>query len=148
MAQEEYSNERDLTYSAWHRRNSMQRYIDRRDAEGMSMIDIDAVEYDQKTREPLILIETARDNGQGWKAATVTRNLAKRAGIPAYVLLYTPSEIPNPSNEKWPDIKSFRVKCIWPEADTEWRFYSAREWVEELNRIRQEQLDKMLIPAL
>lgn len=55
------------------------------------MIDLDGAlyaEYDDRDREPLALIETARDVGQKTKACTVTARLAQRSGLPAYVVLY------------------------------------------------------------
>jgi len=73
-----------------HRRHSTRRFVGIERAQLLSMIDLDAalyVEYDDSSKEPLALIETARDVGQGYKAATVTRNLAKRAGLPCYCVL-------------------------------------------------------------
>ena len=48
-------------------------------AQLLAMIDLDAslyVEYDDNSKEPLALIETAQDVGQAHKSATVTTNLA------------------------------------------------------------------------
>ena len=49
------------------------------------MIDLDAslyIEYDDGTKEPLALIETAQDIGQTYKNTTVTKKLAERAKLP------------------------------------------------------------------
>ena len=88
MAQEEKYGTRDRTYSAWHRRLSTQRFVGIEKAQLLAMIDLDAalyVEYDDGTKEPLALIETAQDVGQAYKPATVTLRLAKRAD---FALLY------------------------------------------------------------
>ena len=66
MAQEEVYNTRDRSYSAWHRRKSTGRFIGFEHAQLLAMIDLDAslyVEYDDGTKEPIALIETAIDVG-------------------------------------------------------------------------------------
>ena len=63
MSQEEKYNERRRDYSAWHRRNSTRRFIGIEHAQLLAMIDLDAsiyVEYDDGTKEPIALIETAQ----------------------------------------------------------------------------------------
>ena len=70
MPHEEVTGTRDRTYSAWHRRMSTRRYVGIEAAQTLGMIDLDAslyVEYDDSTKEPLALIETARDVGQEFK---------------------------------------------------------------------------------
>ena len=65
MSQEERHGTRDRSYSAWHRRQSTRRYIGIEKATLLAMIDLDAslyVEYDDGTKEPLALIETAQDH--------------------------------------------------------------------------------------
>ena len=141
MAQEEVYGTRDRTYSAWHRRMSTRRFVGIERAQTLAMIDLDAacyVEYDDATKEPLALIETARDVGQAHKTATVTRNLARRCvpEVRAYILLYRPAEQKNPADSQWPDIESFRARRIWPEPQTAWREFSPREWAEQLVALR------------
>ena len=107
------------------------------------MIDLDAVpyvEYDDRSREPLALIETAMDQGQGFKVATVTRRLAMRVSplVPAYVVLYTPALWRNPADPAWPDIASFRVRRIWPEPVTPWEVISPQEWATRLYHLRHD----------
>jgi hypothetical protein len=70
---------RDLSYSAWHRTNP-----------GLGMVDVDHVEMCRSCQEPLALIETAIDVGQDifGKKAYVTINLARKAGLPVFVVLY------------------------------------------------------------
>jgi len=142
MPQEEIYGTRDRTYSAWHRRNSTRRFIGIENAQLLSMIDLDAacyVEYDDRTKEPLALIETAKDIGQNHKTAYITRNLARRCNplLSAYVLLYMPADYPNTADPKWPDIKQFRVKRIWPEPVTDWKIFTPEEWAKFLLEIRE-----------
>jgi len=140
MAQEEQYNSRDRSYSAWHRRQSTRRFVGIENAQLLAMIDLDAslyVEYDNGTKEPLALIETARDVGQGYKCATVTTKLAERAKLPCFVVLYSLDSEPNPADGKWPDIAKFRVKRLWPEREYEWRVFSPQEWAENLLRMRE-----------
>src|SRR5258706_16477069 len=97
--QEERFGSRDRTYSAWHRRLSTRRFVGIERAQLLSMIDLDGalyVEFDGRTSEPLALIETAIDLGQSRKVASVTRRLAQRASVPAYVVLYRLSRASNP----------------------------------------------------
>jgi len=90
LTQEERCGTRDRAYSAWHRRYSIGRFVGRENAHLLAMIDLDTipyVEYEDKTKKPLAVIETAIDIGQTFKTATVTSNLAKLAGLPCFVVL-------------------------------------------------------------
>lgn len=141
MPHEEVTGTRDRTYSAWHRRMSTRRYVGIEAAQTLGMIDLDAslyVEYDDSTKEPLALIETARDVGQEFKSATVTANLARRANVLACVVLYLPSDQPNPADPNWPDIARFRVKRLWPNPTREWCHKLPEQWAKDLVRIRRE----------
>lgn len=138
--QEERYGTRDRAYSAWHRRNSTRRFVGLEQAQLLSLTDIDVMlfcEYDGPSREPLALVETARDVGQTEKVASVTKNLAKRAHIPAYVVLYQLSAKRNPADASQPDIERFRVKRLWPKPERKWRTLSPSEWADGLLRIRQ-----------
>lgn len=144
--QEERYIDRRRDYSAWHRRASTSRYVGIENAQLLSMVDLDAsiyVEYDDGDKEPLALIETAQDVGQAFKSATVTLNLAKRAGIPCYVVLYTLSDEPNPADKTWKDISCFRVRRLYPERENEWRTLTPQEWSEALLAIRKWSADKI-----
>jgi len=134
MSQEERSNTRDLVYSAWHRTKSLSRFIDTETAMKTAMIDIDGVEYDPLTKKPVALIETAI-YGKHHKAATVTRNLAIMAGIPAYVVRYVDADTPNPANVKWPDITEFHVRRIAPDY-SETRIMTPTDFAEFLVSLR------------
>ena len=152
MSQAERFNTRDRAYSAWHRRNSTRRFVGIEKAQALAMIDLDAslyVEYDDGTKEPIALVETAVDVGQNLKPATVTKRLAMRCvpGIRAYVLLYKLAPEMNPADENWQDIKSFRVKRIWPEPESEWKCMSPGEWANELLKIRRWAADPLDNPT-
>lgn len=137
--QEEQYGTRDRTYSAWHRRRSTRRFVGIERAQALAMIDLDAalyIEYDQGTKHPVALIETALDVGQAHKSATVTMRLAKLAGLPCYCVLYRAAEIPNPADPQWPDIQSFRVKRLWPRPERVWRTLEPGEWAKALLEIR------------
>jgi len=150
MAQDERYGTRDLTYSAWHRHLSTQRFIGIEKAQLLAMIDIDVavfVEYDEETKQPLALVETARDVGQSYKCATITRNLAIKAGIEAFVLLYKPSVKANPADANWPDIDSFRIKRIAPTYSEDWIIKTPQQWAECLITVRSRgsaALDKLI----
>lgn len=142
MSQEERFNTRNRSYSAWHRRLSTRRFVGIECAQTLAMIDLDAslyVEYDDGTKEPLALIETARDVGQDYKTATVTKNLARRCKptIRAYCLLYRESERANPADPKFQDIAGFRIRRIWPEPETGWKLFSPAEWAQYLVKLRR-----------
>lgn len=137
--QEERYGTRDRTYSAWHRRLSIRRFVGIEQAQLLAMIDLDAalyVEYDDGSKEPLALIETARDVGQEFKSATVTANLAKRAGLPCYCVLYSRADYLNPADPRWMDISGFRVRRVWPNPEREWRLLTPSEWAQALLRVR------------
>ena len=104
------------------------------------MVDLDCslfIEYDDGSKEPLALVETAREVGQAFKPATVTLALAKKARLPCYVVLYTPAVAPNPADPAWRDIERFRVRRLWPQPEREWRELTPGEWATGLLRIRE-----------
>lgn len=139
MAQEEQYSTRDRSYSAWHRRMSTGRYVGIERAQTLAMVDLDAslyVEYDDGTKEPLALIETAIDVGQEYKTATVTQNLAKRADLPCLVLLYSLSDNQNPADTRYRDISGFRVKRLYPNPEKAWRTMTPPEYARMLVNMR------------
>jgi hypothetical protein len=138
MDEEKYGK-RDLTYSAWHRTASTGRFVGADSARLLAMIDVDHVlwiEYEDKTKEPLALIEEAKDVGQAHKSGKVTRNLARRAGLPAMVVLWKESDKQNPASPEHKDISSFRVKRLWPTPEGKWREITPKEWATALLRMR------------
>ena len=138
--QEEKYGTRDRAYSAWHRRKSTRRFIGIERAQLLAMIDLDAslyVEYDDGTKEPIALIETAIDTGKQYKCALVTTNLAKRAKLPCFVVFYKLAPEQNPSDKAWKDIESFRVKRLWPKPENDWRTMTPQQWAENLLKMRE-----------
>lgn len=136
--QEEKYGQRDRAHSAWHRRGHTRRFVGIDRAQLLAMIDLDAapyVEYDNGTKEPLALIEAAQDVGQTHKA-TGTWRLAIRARLPCYCLLYALDGKANPANPRWRDIKSFRVRRMWPKPKKQWRLPTPQEWADALLKIR------------
>lgn len=130
---------RDLSYSAWHRAASIRRYVGWEQAQLLSMCDADCIlflEYAPYNKEPLCLIETAIDVGQQHKPATAIAKLAKRAGIPAYVVLYDRDGKRNPADARMRDLRGFRVKRLWPKPERAWRTVTPPEWAGALLRIR------------
>lgn len=146
MAQEERYNDRELVYSAWHRIDSTSRFISVEESARLAMIDLDGciyIEYNDGDMEPLALIEIARDTGQSYKAATVTRKLAKRAGLYCLVVLYTLSNKKNPANSLHFDIERFKVKRLYPEPTGDWRVLTPREYAHVLLKVRRWMLEKI-----
>lgn len=140
MSQKEAYHNRDLTYSAWHRAESIGCYVGVRHAYLLSMVDIDValyVEYEDHNKEPLALIETARDVGQDFKSGTVTYNLAKRANLQCFLVLYSISDSPNPADNSVPDIERFRIKQLWPLQDSNWQTVLPKTWARILLDIHQ-----------
>ena len=129
----------DRAYSEWHRLGSLKRFLPEAAALRASCIDLDTVqfvEYDDGSREPLAIFETAMDTGQRQKPATVTANLARRADLPAFCVLYTPADRPNPADPRWPDIAQFRIKRLWPHPEPGWRTVTPAEFAAALLQIR------------
>ncbi len=135
MSQQERYGSRDLTYSAWHRKDSTGRFVGIGLASTLTMIDVDCVECDRYNK-PIALIETARDVGQPYKPATMTTELAMLSGLVAYLVLYTPSQRKNPAYPEYQDIDSFRVKRLWPEPEHFFTIYTPEEWTRRLVELR------------
>jgi hypothetical protein len=154
VAQDEVFGTRDRAYSAWHRRASTRRFVGIEKAQALAMVDVDValwIEYDDATKEPLALIETAMDRGQDIKPATVTKRLAQRCfpTLPAYILLYRLAATANPADLQYRDIEQFRVRRIWPQPETVWQTLTPKQWAEKLCELRvwaARQIDKA-IPA-
>lgn len=83
MSDSERTGERDLTYSQWHRKDSIRRYLGHYEAWVCGLIDVDGCEYCRHCGEPLALIET-QVSDRDPKAAPVMARLASMARIPAY----------------------------------------------------------------
>lgn len=140
MPQEEQTGFRNGAYSAWHRTNSIARFLPGDVTLSLAMIDVDIVlfvEYDDVTKIPIMLIETSVDKGQSIKPATVTLELARMAGILAFCVLYELSDAQNPFDATCKDIKKFRVRQLFPSLKNEFTILSPQEWAEWLVRLRK-----------
>lgn len=107
MSERELRGERDLTYSRWHRTESMKRFLPEGQAKACGMIDIDDCEYCRTCGETVALIETKRW-GYVRQSERVTATLAARAQVPAFLVVYKPTETG--------DIEKFSVRQIHPPA--------------------------------
>lgn len=108
MSNHERHGTRDLTYSRWHR------VMLRRDRK---MIDIDVWdEWCPECHKPVLLIETAIDIEQDWKAAYVIAQLGADTNVPTLCVLYTPTGEKCECEPQRPDprcshgIEKFRVR--------------------------------------
>lgn len=140
MSQEERYGTRCNAYSAWHRARSIARYVGLERAQTLSMLDLDVItflEVARGSREPLALIEVAKDCGQAEKPASSVARLAERAGLPAFTVLYRCAGRPNPADPTTEDIDSVRVKRLWPSPEHGWRQLSPAAWAKALIRIRE-----------
>lgn|GEM_PF-2785984 len=132
---------RDRAYSNWHRYAC---------ADSATMIDIDGLEYCERCRAPLLLVEAARDAGQE-KPTLVLEKLAEAAKIPAICLLWTPQPHWNPlpphcecqrRRQRQPvpgcdhGIASFRWRKVWPER-TEWQICTPEQMARWINGVHQ-----------
>jgi hypothetical protein len=137
--QEDRFHERCRAYSAWHRTNSVRRFLEPGAARLLASCDIDMVhwaEYDPMTKQPLLLLECARDVGQQHKPTPVLTALAIRAGLPAYTVLYRLSNTANPVDPSVPDIEAFRVLRTNPDPQSEWRTLTPEQWATTLLALR------------
>lgn len=147
MSQEERFGKRCGAYSAWHRRHSTARFVGVQEAMSLSMIDVDGVlfdEYDDHGKEPLLLVESARDELNGRvKPTTCLTALARRAGIPAYLVLYTLSDSPNPASRSDRDISVFKVRRLWPDPEPALATLTPQQWATRLLHVRKEECARL-----
>jgi len=173
MASTELTNERDLTYSTWHRVQSIARYTNTIfEAKSLVMMDFDFVEYDYFTKEPVLYIELTKDIGQSYNAIlskiyrdcgsyivqakkiffanTHGPNITYEYAPPVYLVCYKQANTPNPSNKRWPDIESFRIMELWPNKSKELIKFTPVQWVMKLvkqrNIWRQEWSNRTYLP--
>ncbi|MBU0599041.1 hypothetical protein KKF61_08730 [Patescibacteria group bacterium] len=118
MSRKERYGTRDLTYSAWHR------LLD----DSLTYIDIDDVEYCQRCRQSLALIETAQDVGQPFKATIVTRRLAQRAQVPAFLVFYRKADMGL--------IDQFRIRQIYPTYSQQDQIIAPPDYAALLMKLR------------
>lgn len=107
MSENERTGSRDLSYSRWHRSNSLKRFVGARAAFECAVIDIDWCEYCRLCKNPIALIETQRSRANP-KPAPVTAMTARLAQIRAYSVSYWLTDAAD-------DIAGFKVQMVCPE---------------------------------
>jgi len=149
MPQLERTNTRTLTYSAWHRRDSIKRFTAGGEviASRLTMIDIDGVYVEAKhpyDRPPVALIETVEVSRRLSpteyypKSVNILYQLGKAANIPVFLVLYRPDySHRNPADKSWPDIIEFYVKEYYPVQSKKWKLYSPEQYAQFLVELRQ-----------
>lgn len=121
---------RDLTYSQWHRSLN----------NDLTYIDLDGIEYCDKCKEPLLLVELAQDIGQNLKPTTVMRKLAEKALLPAVLVFYKKNE---GAVEPESCIYSFRVQKIFPIHEVGQVEMQPSEFSAYLRKVHDEHLCKL-----
>jgi hypothetical protein len=146
MSQNERFGFRDAAYSLWHRAASSKRFVGVEKAQTLAMIDIDVmpwVEAEEGAFEPLALIETAVDNNQPGKCGSILANVARRANLPCYTVLYRVTQDLNPAYPQVPDIVEFRVRRLWPLPATPWVSMTPERYCRGLLNMRQRECRKL-----
>lgn len=105
MSRQERTGWRDEAFSRWHRGIEPDNRL--------TAIDCDWLEYCARCRAPLAIFELCADPSRTDKTYTVTRKLARQAGVPAWCVLYRAS----PGGR---GIEAVRVKKIAPRDDGGW----------------------------
>ncbi len=133
---------RDMSLSKWHRQMLRQQAATAAEGEECGMIDIDWLEFCARCRTNLFLVEAARDIAKLRKVAHQTARLAVAANIPAYIVLYTPTDEDCPATHRCRrdgcshGISEFRVRQIAPD-EGDWRAESPiafADFVLEIHR--------------
>lgn len=149
MPQSERTGERPLTYSAWHRRDSIKRFLAGNDilASRLTMIDIDGAYIEAKhpyDRPPVALIETVevskklKPTDYYPKSVNILYQLGKNANIPVFLVLYRPNYLSfNPADNRYPDIVEFYVKEYYPAKSKKWKIYNPEQYAKFLVYLRQ-----------
>jgi hypothetical protein len=140
MAQHEiyFNRDGERAYSRFHRVNSASRFVPYDDAYRLASINIDRhlwIECHNRSKEPISLIETAIDINQHRKTCTAIVNLARRADVPAFLVLYQLGDSIDPVTNDW-QIVRFRVKRLWPES-TEFKVCTPKQYFEGLVKLRR-----------
>lgn len=120
MSAFERHGSRDLSFSRWHRQ-ALREFADNEAAgAACGMIDVDCLEFCARCGMNLFLVEVARDVGQSRKATTQLERLAMSANLPAYCVLYTPTDDECPFDRRCRNptcrhgISRFRVRQVAP----------------------------------
>jgi len=145
MSHLEVTHRRSEAYSAFHRAASINRFLQNPDlAHSLGMIDLDHtiwIEWQDKTFRPLALIETAEDTPRNRrKSVKVLKALALMAGIPAFLVLVTEADWPNPTDRSVNDVRRFAMRRIdKPQPQHGYMERTPEEYVLWLVQLRQHQ---------
>ena len=131
----------DLSYSSWHRTQSIREHFGgntdeaNRRAAALGMIDIDAVEYCRKCMEPLALIETQRSTKDP-KTATITQRVAELALLDAWSMSFQVLDNVSVDEDDDAEIVLFKRQRIWPHGDDTIYTETPREFASWLESLR------------
>jgi hypothetical protein len=145
---EEQTYKRWPTYSAWHRPESIDRYIKNwKTSCSLSSVDIDHIFYMEWNKFrwfPLALIEAAGETDKD-KSGYMIGALGQLSRIPAYVVIYTPTVgKPNPKCVWAEDIASFRIRQVAPVPESEYRYMTCEEYAKWLVQLRDRESREQL----
>ncbi len=153
MAQKERTGKRDLSYSLWHRKPSMGRFVGEETAHRMFYYDIDGVEscFIKGRCYPLIFIETAYYTSRPDinKKPKASLGSAELTDSMCFVVLYKRSktevlktELPGGGVMETPDIEEVFIKQFYPVED-KWTQQTPEEWAKNLLSLRKKQEKKL-----
>lgn len=131
MSDNERTGWRDRAYSAWHRALPWH----------LGLIDIDGVEYCKAPYcgKIVALYELCADLTREDKDYAKTLQLAKRADVRAYVVLYQPLG--------QSDVSAFRVRIVHPYLEPRFRELTPDEWMAELKSLRCHKVEPKAEPV-
>jgi len=143
MPHDERTWRRSSIYSAWHRRDSIKRFLAGNEviASRLTMIDIDGMYVEAKhpyDRPPVALVETVevsrKLNPTDYypKSVNILYQLGKAANIPVFLVLYMPG-----TQGSQPNIVEFYVKEFYPAQDKKWKVYTPENYAKFLVYLRQ-----------
>lgn len=165
MPHKERTGTRKLIYSAWHRKDSIKRFLAGNEvvASRLMMIDIDGMWIEAKhpyDRPPVALIETVeisyklKPESYYPKSVNILYQLGKAANIPVFLVLYLADYSQrNPASPNEPDIVEFYVKEYYPVKSKLWKCYTPEGYAKFLVYLRQSHIrikqkgPQLILPA-
>lgn len=131
----ERTGKRDLSYSHWHRG-----HWDGGPAKSSTYQDIDGLEYCKGCGAPLLLVETAIDNGRDrLKGHRPMLALAKLADVPAVLVFYELGlgKWCEYDGESFITIAKVTVRYVHPERTAE-HVMTPEEWAREIDQLHED----------
>lgn len=136
MARDNYFNSGDL-YSEWHRNI---------EDSSLGYIDLDCIEFHKKCGCILFIAETCYWKGQTYKNTTLTRKMAKKLEVPAYLIFYMPVKRTEPHEflrlddgctyDPSMQFKIARIDNHNYNSNYSLQDYTAEQWIKYLQGIR------------